>query len=108
MNNKLGILPATGRDDNDVLALHLQQVVNGRLEGRFILRQSDEDAVSPYLITRVVRDSHRPTLFNTACRNRYGVLFEITAGYRLSYGTVLQTDVVCEIARALFEVYGPP
>jgi len=32
----------------------------------------------------------------------------VTAGYWLSYGTVLQTDVRCEICRALFFAYPPP
>lgn len=107
-NNKLGVLPITARADNALLGLRLQDTVNARLEGRFILRQADEDSPSPYLLERVYPDSRRPTLINTSCRDRYGILVEITAGYRTGYGTLLQTDVTAEICRALFQVYAPP
>jgi len=107
-NNKLGVVPITARADNDLRGLRLQDLVNSRLQGRFVLRQADEDSVSPYLIACVYPDSARPTLINSSCRGRYGILVELTAGYRTSYGTLLQTDVTGEICKALFTVYPPP
>ena len=50
----------------------------------------------------------RPYLMNTSARDRFGLLIELTAGYPESYGTVLQTDVTCELCRALFVAYPPP
>ncbi len=47
-------------------------------------------------------------LMNTSMRNKFGLLIELTAGYGSSYGTVLQTNVVCELCRALFIAYPPP
>jgi len=49
-----------------------------------------------------------PYLMNTSARDRFGLLIELTAGYGESYGTVLQTDVTCELCRALFIAYPPP
>ena len=49
-----------------------------------------------------------PYLMNTSARDRFGLLIELTAGYPESYGTVLQTDVTCELCRALFVAYPPP
>jgi hypothetical protein len=74
---------------------------------RYILQQNDEKSVSPYLLDNVRGDSDRPVLQNTGARGRYGILVELTAGYADSYGTVLQTEVTCEICRALFEVFRP-
>ena len=107
-NNKLGILPAEAREDNDVRGFDLQYIVNERLRGRFLLKQRDEDTFSQYLIERVYGGGPAPFLYNTSTRGKYGILFELTSGYRSSYGTVLQTDVTCEICRALFIAYPPP
>ena len=49
-----------------------------------------------------------PQLKNTSMRDRFGLVIEVTAGYRSTYGAVLQTDVVCELCRALFLAYPPP
>ncbi len=68
----------------------------------------DEDTFSQYLLTRVVTGAGYPYLMNTAARDRFGMLIELTAGYSESYGTVLQTDVACELCRALFVAYPPP
>ena len=106
--NKVGILPATARDDNELRAFEMQHLVNERLRGRFLLRQSREDAPSQYLITRVFKSGAIPYLMNTAAKGRYGILVELTAGYGETYGTVLQTDVTCEVCRALFVAYPPP
>ena len=43
----------------------------------------------------------------TSARDRYGLLIELTANYPSTYGTVLQTDVTCELCRALFVAYPP-
>jgi len=60
------------------------------------------------LLDRVYMGGHAPQLKNTSARDRYGLVIEVTAGYSASYGTLLQTDVVCELCRALFLAYPPP
>ena len=106
-NNKVSILPATGHPDNEVRGYTMQQIANERLRGRHLLRQSDEDACSQYVLTRVSVGAPYPYLMNTAGRGKFGTLIELTAGYPSTHGTVLQTDVVCELCRALFMAYGP-
>jgi len=107
-NNELAILPVTAREDNQVRALDLQAIVNGRRARRYILMQSDEKEFSPYRLERIHFNSGRPVLMNTAARDRYGICVELTAGYGDSYGTVLQTEVTCEICRALFLAFPAP
>ncbi len=106
--NKIGILPVTGAPDNEVRAIDLQDVVNRRLRGRHLLRQNREDTMSQYLLDRVFLGGNAPYLMNSSMRDRFGVLVELTAGYGQSYGTVLQTDVTCELCRALLIAYPPP
>jgi hypothetical protein len=106
-SNKVGILPATAHPDNELRAFDLQYLANESLRGRHLLRQNDEETFSQYLLTRVVMGGDRPYLINTSARGRFGILIELTAGYSSSYGTVLQTDVVCELCRALFIAYPP-
>ena len=107
-SNKVAILPATGHPDNELHAWDLQETANRRLRGRHLLRQNDEEGFSQYLLDRVVMGAGYPYLMNTSARDRYGVLIELTAGYASTYGTVLQTDVTCELCRALFVAYRPP
>lgn len=107
-DNKIGILPVNAKPDNELRAMDLQQIANRRLRGRHLLHQADEDSISQYLLTRVYSDNPRPVLMHTAARDRYGLLIELAAGYRSSYGTVLQTDVTCELCRALFLAYPAP
>jgi hypothetical protein len=107
-DNKIGILPVNARSDNEFRAMDLQQIANRRLRGRHLLHQADEDSVSQYLLARVYNDNPRPVLMHTAARDRYGLLIELAAGYGSSYGTVLQTDVTCELCRALFLAYPTP
>ncbi len=107
-SNKLGILPANGHPDNELRAFELQRIANQRLRGRHLLRQNDEETVSQYLLDRVYIGSNTPMLKNTSMRDKFGLVVELTAGYGSSYGTVLQTDVTCELCRALLIVYPPP
>ena len=107
-SNKVGILPVCAQPDNQLCAMDLQQIANRRLAGRHILRQNDEETFSQYLLTRVRMGGGIPFLINTSARERFGLLIELTAGYPESYGTVLQTDVTCELCRALFVAYPPP
>jgi len=107
-DNKIGILPVTAHPDNEMRALELQRIANARLRGRHLLRQSDEEEASQYLLGSIISDGARPVLQNTSARDRFGLLIELSAGYASSYGTVLQTDVVCELCRALFLAYPPP
>lgn len=107
-NNRLGFVPLTARDDCLIRALDLQNLANGRLRGRFLLRQTDQAECEPYLLEHVSLDSDRPVLQNTGARGRYGFLVELTAGYAESYGTLLQTEVTCEICRALFQAFPLP
>jgi len=107
-NNKLGVLPVTAQPENDFLAMDLQRLANERLRGRHLMRQNDEETVSQYLLDRVYVGGHRPMLMNTSMRGKFGLLIELTAGYGSTYGTIVQTDVVCELCRALFITYPPP
>lgn len=106
--NKVAILPATARPDNALRAADLQQIANARLRGRHLLRQDAEERCSQYLLDRVASGGDVPFLMNTSARERYGLLIEVTAGYASSYGTLLQTDVTCELCRALLAAYAPP
>jgi len=106
-SNKLAVLPATARADNGIRATRLQQIANARLRGRHLLRQEPEEICKQYLLERVQQGGRTPFLMNNSAKNRYGLLIELTAGYPSSYGTVLQTDVTCELCRALFEAYPP-
>lgn len=108
VNNKLGLLPATAKPENELAAIELQRIANERLRGRHLLRQNDEETVSQYLLERVRMGGSVPQLKNTSMRDRFGLVIEVTAGYRSTYGAVLQTDVVCELCRALFLAYPPP
>jgi len=101
-NNKVAFAAATAREDNQIRALDLQRLVNQRLRRRYVLRQSMEKVFTPYLLEHVGLDGGRPLLMNTGARDRYGLLVELTAGYPDTYGTVLQTEVTCEVCRALF------
>ena len=99
--------------DNLARVERLRQLVNQRLRGRYVLQQRYEGQCTPYRMERVVR-WNMPRLIEIAYermsrhgRARQGLLVELTAGYESSYGTVLQTDLTCEICRALFLAYGP-
>jgi hypothetical protein len=107
-DNKVGVLPSTAATDNARRAYELQWLVNQRLQRRFVLHQVNEKDFSPYLLDRLYPDGPRPMLINTSARERHGLLVELTAGYADSYGSVLQTEVTCEICRALFEAFPPP
>ena len=107
-SNKIGLLPVSAHPDNELMALDLQRIANGRLRGRHLLRQSDEETASQYLLDRIYADGARPVLMNSGARDKFGLIIELTAGYGNSYGTVLQTDVACELCRALFLAYPPP
>lgn len=106
INNKLAFLPVEGCDRNESLACEFQRITMQRLRGRHLLRQNDEDDVSEYLINRITRSNGSPMLINSVS-GRYGMLVEITCGYGESYGTLLQSDVTCEICRALLLAYNP-
>jgi len=101
-NNKFGILPVTAHPDNEERALAMQRIANLRLRGRHLLRQDDEETPSRYLLDHLRPNHGIPGLMNTGAAGRFGFLIEMTCGYRGSYGTVLQTDFVCEMCRALF------
>jgi len=107
-SNKIGILPVTGAPDNELRAIDLQYVANQRLRGRHLLRQNKEETVSQYLLERVFLGGNAPYLMNSSMRDRHGLLIELTAGYGQTYGTVLQTDVTCELCRSLLIAYPPP
>lgn len=103
--NKFGILPVTAHPENEERALAMQRVANLRLRGRHLLRQNSEATPSQYLLDYLRPNSGIPGLMNNGAEGRYGFLIEMTCGYGESYGTVLQTDFVCEMCRALFIAY---
>ncbi len=83
----------------------MQRIANLRLRGRHLLRQNDEKEPSQYLLDFLIPNSGIPGLMNNGAAGRFGFLIEMTCGYGESYGTVLQTDFVCEMCRALFIAY---
>ncbi len=101
-NNRIGFLAATGHPDSEDLAENFQRTALLRLRGRHLLRQNDEQDASPYLLDDVSMGSGSPYLMNTSAKGRFGVLIELNGIYRESYGTLMQTDVTCELCRALF------
>lgn len=107
-DNKVAFHAFSAHPDNELKAWELQRIANERLRGRHLLRQNDETFASCYLLERLHSDSPRPMLQNTGARGRFGLLIELTAIYPESYGTLLQTDVTCEMCRALFLAYPPP
>ncbi len=107
-SNRLAIMPAAARDDNVERVLDLQDLVNRRLRGRWLLKQHDQEDFEQYLLARAYMGGELPHLINTGARGRFGLTVELTAGYRDSYGTLLQTDVTCEICRALFLAFPVP
>jgi hypothetical protein len=101
-SNKFGIMPVTAHPDNETMVMDMQRIANLRLRGRHLLRQDDEEVVSQYVLDSFKSNSGIPGLMNNGASGRYGILIEMTCGYGESYGTVLQTDFVCEMCRALF------
>ncbi|NLG01929.1 MAG: hypothetical protein GX565_17520, partial [Lentisphaerae bacterium] len=89
------------------LAENFQRIALLRLRGKHLLRQNDEPAVSQYLLDYVSMGSGSPFLLNTGAKGRFGMLIELNGIYRESYGTLQQTDVTCELCRALFIAYPP-
>ena len=106
--NRHGVIAVTGHADNEIMNLDLMRIANARLRGRHLLRQSDETFPTQYLLDRMVMSSGTPFLMNTSARGRFGVLVELPAQYASSYATLMQTDVTCEICRALFLACPPP
>lgn len=104
-SNRVAVLPVTARDDNYERVLDLQDRVNRRLRGRWLLKQLDQKDFEHYLLEKVYLGGDIPYLMNTSARGRFGLIVELTAGYPDSYGTLLQTDVTCEICRALFQAF---
>ncbi|MDD4102247.1 MAG: M14 family zinc carboxypeptidase [Kiritimatiellae bacterium] len=103
--NKFGILPVTAHPENEERALAMQRLANLRLRGRHLLRQNSEEVPSQYLLDYLRPNSGIPGLMNNGAAGRFGFLIEMTCGYGESYGTILQTDFVCEMCRALFIAY---
>jgi len=101
-NNRIGFLAATDHPDSEDLAENFQRTALLRLRGRHLLRQNDEQDASPYLLDDVSMGNGSPYLMNTSAKGRFGVLIELNGIYRESYGTLMQTDVTCELCRALF------
>lgn len=83
-----------------------EQEVNRRVLGRHILRQSRDEACIPYR-NKLIRGGGGGSLVAMRARKTYGMTLELTTGYQESYGTVLQTDVVCAACRAFFIVHKP-
>lgn len=107
-SNKFGIMPLEALPDNEDRCWEMMGLVNMRLRGRHLLRQRGEESASQYVLTNMRMNSGTPTILNSASAGRYGLLMEITCGYGNSYGTVVQTDITCEICRAFFMAFKQP
>jgi hypothetical protein len=104
-NNRLIVLPRTGREGNDERADNAVRDFNLVMRDRYVLKQAQCDRVEQYDIEATHWDGPRPTLIETACRGRYGFICEVPAGYSGTYGIVFQTDVVIETCLAFFRAY---
>lgn len=104
-NNRLVILPLTGRDDNEERVDAAVRAFNETIRDRFIFQEANRPGVQQYEIEAMQFDSERPTLFHTVCKNGYGFLCEVPAGYRGTYGLVVQTEIVIETCLAFFGAY---
>ncbi|NLF18336.1 MAG: DUF2817 domain-containing protein, partial [Lentisphaerae bacterium] len=106
--NRYSMISILGHPDNEIFATEMHRLVNARLRGRHLLRQGGETAVSQYQLDRLSVGGRTPYLVNTSTVNKFGMLIELPAQYANSYGTLMQTDITCEICRAVFSVYQPP
>ncbi len=104
-NNRLIVLPLTGRDDNEERAHAAVRDFNRAIRDRYALIEANRPAVEQYEIEAVHWDSQRPTLIETACKGAYGFIVEVPAGYGGTYGLVMQTDIVIETCLAFFPAY---
>lgn len=104
-NNRLVILPLTGRDDNEERVDAAVRAFNEAIRDRFIFQEANRPGVQQYEIEAMQFDSERPTLIHTVCKNGYGFLCEVPAGYRGTYGLVIQTEIVIETCLAFFDAY---
>lgn len=104
-NNRLIILPLTGRSDNEERADVAVREFNRAFSNRYVLQESSRPAVQQYKIEATQWDGTRPILIETVCKGAYGFLCEVPAGYNGTYGMVFQTDLVVETCLAFFRAY---
>jgi len=104
-NNRLVILPLTALDDNEERADAAVRAFNTAIRDRFVFLEATRPGVEQYEIEAVHVDGQRPTLMETVCKNRYGFLCEVPAGYAGTYGLVTQTDIVIETCLAFLRAY---
>ncbi|HOF62343.1 MAG TPA: hypothetical protein PLM82_12270 [Candidatus Latescibacteria bacterium] len=107
-DNKVAFHAFSAHPDNGLKAWELQRIANERLRGRHLPRHDNEAFASSYLLERVYPDAPLLMLQNMGARGRFGRLIELAAIYPESYGTLPQTDVTCEMCRALFLAHPPP
>ena len=104
-NNRLIMVPSTSALGNEDLARDGVMRFNHAIRDRYVLLEANRPAVQQYEIESVSWGPVRPTLTATACRDGRGFIVEVPAGYRGTYGTVFQTDVVIETCLAFFRAY---
>ena len=103
--NKIGVLPVTGKKENNYKAKEFQKIFNDQMKDRYILRQNSENGFSQYVLKSVSTGGNAPFLLNYGAKDRYGFLIETSAGYPDSYGTIMQTDFVTEACLAAIRTY---
>lgn len=104
-NNRLVFIPTTGLPGNEDGVYDAVRRFNEAIADRYVLHEASRPGVQQYEIESVSWESRRPTLIETACRDRLGFIVEVPAGYGDTYGLVLQTDVVIETCLAFFRAY---
>lgn len=104
-NNRLVFIPATGQPGNEDGVYDAVRRFNDAIADRYVLHEATRPGVQQYEIESVSWETRRPTLTETACRDRSGFVVEVPAGYGGTYGLVLQTDVVIETMLAFFRAY---
>ena len=97
-NNRLVFIPTTGLPGNEDGVYDAVRRFNEAIADRYVLHEASRPGVQQYEIESVSWESRRPTLIETACRDRLGFIVEVPAGYGDTYGLYLQTDVVIETA----------
>lgn len=78
---------------------------NSTLTGRYILQQTHEKVVKPFLIDYISKDENNPLLYLSLSKGKYGYLVELLCGYNSTQFIVMQDDLACELCGAFCKTF---